>query len=187
MSVRARSDWLAAWEGNAGLTVLLCAVLAVTVQIRLVRWGSPHLALYGWILCLLLGWMAVDNVRNAFVDYPDVTRQVAMGPTYVGNFLRDAPGAGHTVMLSDGSYFLTYEPIQFLAPKAKGCTLLPNVAPKSCPIWNTSRLFVLLPGRVKDLPALERSHPGGRVVSIATYSYGTAHILAYELPQKSAS
>jgi hypothetical protein len=139
------------------------------------------------VLVPFLAWMILDNLQNAFVDYPDVTRQVAMGPTYVGNFLRDAPGAGHTVMLSDGSYFLTYEPIQFLAPKAKGCTLLPNVAPNSCPIWNTSRLFVLLPGRVKDLPALERSHPGGRVVSIATYSYGTAHILAYELPQKSAS
>ena len=53
---------------------------------------------------------------------------------------------------------------------------------RSCPAARTSRLYVLLPGRMGDLAWLERQRPGGKTVDVGTYSDGASHILAYELP-----
>jgi hypothetical protein len=133
----------------------------------------------------LLGIMGIgagENLHEAFVHFPAVSRQYAMAPTYLGNFLNHAPGASNTVLLSDGGYYLSYESVRFLAPHAGGCTLMPGQAVKTCPGYKTSRLFVLQPGRLKDLPALERQKPGGKVVQVATYDYGASRIVAYELP-----
>lgn len=132
-------------------------------------------------LGVLLSVIATLNFGAAFVDYPAVALQYDMEATDVGRFLAQAPGAGDTVLLSDGSMYVNYEPIQFLAPRATGCTLFAGMPLSQCPLARHSRLFVLLPGRVGDLPWLERQRPGGKVVAVATYSYGTAHILAYEL------
>lgn len=159
--------------------LLVGVLLAEVWELCLLAWRPRFVGVVA--LALALAVSAGNSLYSAFVDYPNVTRQVAMGPTFVGNFLSTAPNAGQTVMLSDGGYYLTYEPIQFLAPHAAGCTILPGMAPSTCPVWRTSRLFILLPGRVKDLPWLERQRPGGKVVPIATYDYGSAHILAYEL------
>jgi hypothetical protein len=46
-------DLVAGEGGIAGLVVVFCAALAVLVQTRLVKLGSPSLALYGWVLCFL--------------------------------------------------------------------------------------------------------------------------------------
>ncbi|HEX6509759.1 MAG TPA: hypothetical protein VF221_19195, partial [Chloroflexota bacterium] len=165
---------------------LLIGVLLADVSRLLETQLRPRsLAIVALLPALAL--MAGLNLYNAFVDYPDVTRQIAIAPTDVGNFLAHAPGANRTVMLSDGGYFLSYEPIQFLAPRAAGCTLLPNMPASSCPIYGSSRLFILLPGRVRELPQLQRQRPGGKVVTIVTYEFGTARVLAYELPSTPVS
>jgi hypothetical protein len=135
----------------------------------------------GSVLAMLLATIAGFNLHAAFVDYPDVARQESMNPTSVGEFLAHAPGAANTVLLSDGSFYVNYEPIRFLAPDSGGCTVLPGQPLSSCPIAARSRLFVLLPGRVGDLSALERERPGGRVIVVATPNYGADRILAYEL------
>jgi hypothetical protein len=138
-----------------------------------------------WIaaaLALLLTAIAALNLHAAFVDYPAVARQESMNPTSVGEFLAHAPGASDAVLLSDGSFYINYEPIRFLAPSSGGCTLSPGQSLGACPNAGQSKLFIFLPGRVGDLPAVERRRPGGRVVTIATPSYGADRILAYELP-----
>jgi hypothetical protein len=132
-------------------------------------------------LAILLGAIAAENLHEVFADYPAAMRQTSMGPTDVGLFLAGAPGASNTVLLSDGSFFLDYEPIRFLAPAAAGCTLMPGQPLSACPVASSSKLFVLLPGRVRDLPLLERQRPGGRVITVGTFSYGAARIVAYEL------
>jgi hypothetical protein len=137
-----------------------------------------------WIVvpvAALLAVIAGLNLHAAFVDYPAVAGQVTMNPTSVGEFLAHAPGADNTVLLSDGSFYVNYEPIRFLAPNSGGCTLLPGQALQACPNARSSRLFVLLPGRVRDLVMLEHARPGGRVVTIARPNYGADAILAYEL------
>jgi hypothetical protein len=132
-------------------------------------------------LMVVLGAIAVENLRAAFDEYPSVLRQTSMGPTDVGNFLSHAPGASQTVLLSDGSFYIDYEPIRFLAPNAFGCTLMSGQSLSECPLSQTSKLFVLLPGRVSDLAWLERQRPGGKVVTIGLLNNGAARILAYEL------
>jgi hypothetical protein len=105
-----------------------------------------------------------------------------MTATLIGDYLQHAPGASRTVLLSDGSLYVTYEAIQFLAPHSGGCTLMPGQPMRSCPDWKASRLFILLPARTTDLKSLERNRPGGRVVTVGTFDYGRARILAYQLP-----
>jgi hypothetical protein len=90
-------------------------------------------------------------------------------------------------LLSDGSIYITYEAIQFLAPNASGCTLMPGKALNSCPWFKTSRLFIVLPGRINDLPLLERLHPGGKIVTVSGSDATGNHIVAYELPARTRS
>ena len=144
------------------------------------RRGTHLLVICAW-LAALLGAIAVENLHEVFVDYPDAMRQSSMGPTYVGEFLARAPGASNTVLLSDGSFFVDYEPIRFLAPSSSGCTLMPGQPLSSCSKSKTSKLFVLLPGRVGDLGWLERQRPGGTVVTVGIFDQGLARILGYEL------
>jgi len=97
------------------------------------------------------------------------------------------------VLLTDGSMYVNYETVRFLAPEAAqdGCSVAPGVMPgdaaDKCPFSRTTRLYVMLPGRVGDLPALQRARPGGRVVPVGTYGYGANHIVAYELPPTAMS
>jgi hypothetical protein len=105
-----------------------------------------------------------------------------MEGTLVGRFLAHAPGADRTVLLSDGSMYVDYETVRFLAPHAAGCTVMPGAPLSQCPLARDSRLFVLLPGRAGDLAWLKNQRPGGRAVLVGTYGYGSARILAYELP-----
>lgn len=135
-------------------------------------------------LGIVLAAIAALNLQAAFVDYPSVARQESMNPTSVGEFLAHAPGAENTILLSDGTFYVNYEPIRFLAPSSGGCTLLRGQPFSACPDAAYSRLFVLLPGRVSDLGLLQRQHPGGRVITVATSNYGADRILAYELPVK---
>jgi hypothetical protein len=140
--------------------------------------GRPGVPIAAVAVAVVLGAIAVANVRAAFDDYPSVMRQTSMGPTDVGNFLSHAPGASEAVLLSDGSFYVDYEPIRFLAPRAGGCTLLPGQPLSQCPFAGTSKLFVVLPGRISDLGWLERQRPGGKVVTVA--EFGGNRILAYE-------
>jgi hypothetical protein len=144
------------------------------------RRGTHILVICAW-LAALIGAIAVENLHEVFVDYPDAMRQTSMGPTYAGEFLARAPGASSTVLLSDGSFFVDYEPIRFLAPSSGGCTLLPRQPLSACPLSATSRLFVLLPGRVADLAWLERQRPGGTVVTVGVWDQGQARVIGYEL------
>jgi hypothetical protein len=140
---------------------------------RLVAAGSAVV-----LLCIAIG-----NLRVVFVDYPRAAIQaLPMEGTLVGRFLAHAPGADRTVLLSDGSMYLNYEAVRFLAPHSAGCTLLPGAPLGQCPLARDSRLFVLLPGRAGDLAWLQNQRPEGRAVLVGTYGYGTARILAYELP-----
>jgi hypothetical protein len=134
-------------------------------------------------IAVVLLCIAIGNLRLVFVDYPAAALQAApMQATLLGRFLAHAPGAGRTVLLSDGSLDITYETIRFLAPHAAGCTLMPGAPLSQCPLARNSRLFVLLPGRVGDLAWLQHQRPGGRVVLVGTFAYGSARILTYELP-----
>jgi hypothetical protein len=132
----------------------------------------------------LLGWMAFANLDLVYHSFPDATRKTSMTATYVGKFLQHAPDAAHGVLLSDGSMYITYEAVQFLAPHASGCTLMPGQALKTCPLSRTSRLFIVFPGRIKDLPSLERRRPGGKIVTVGGLDPGGNHIVAYEIPAK---
>jgi hypothetical protein len=134
-------------------------------------------------LAVVLVCITIGNLRLVFVDYPAAALQAApMKPTLLGRFLAHAPGADRTVLLSDGSMYVNYETIRFLAPHAAGCTLMPGAPLSQCALAGNSRLFVLLPGRVGDLAWLQHQRPGGRTVLVGTYEYGSARILAYELP-----
>lgn len=145
---------------------------------RRVAWGG----LAGLLLC-----MAIGNARIMFVEYPAVASQTGtMEPTLLGRFLAGAPGAQHTVLLSDGSLYVDYVVAQFLAPRSGGCTLMPNQSLSQCPIARTSRLYMLLPGRLGDLAWLQRQRPGGRVIQVASYNNGVSRIIAYELPAEQA-
>lgn len=127
--------------------------------------------------------MAAGNVRLVFVDYPATMRQaVTMESTLVGNYLARTPNADKTVLLSDRSIDINYDPVRFLAPRSGGCTLMPGDPLSKCPLTRHSRLYVLLPGRVTDLAWLEKQRPGGTTVTIGTYSNGASRILAYRLP-----
>ena len=105
-----------------------------------------------------------------------------MTPTDIGTFLQHAPDAAHTILLSDGSLYITYEAIQFLAPHASGCTLMPGKAWATCPDFTHARLFIILPGRAQDLSALQRRRPGGRVLRVGRSDASGHHVIAYELP-----
>jgi hypothetical protein len=130
------------------------------------------------LLCMTIG-----NLRLVFVDYPAAAAQASpMEGTLVGRFLAHAPGADRTVLLSDGSMYIDYEAVRFLAPHSAGCTLMPAAPLGQCPLARDSRLYVLLPGRVGDLSWLQHERPGGRAVLVGTYGYGSARILAYERP-----
>jgi hypothetical protein len=140
--------------------------------------GASRLPIPAAGIALVLGAIAVLNLRAAYVDYPAVVRQTSIAPTDIGNFLNHQPNASQTVFLSDGSFYLDYETIQFLAPQASGCTLMPGQPLNQCPIANISKLFVLLPSRASDLSWLERQRPGGKVVTVS--DRGGSRILAYE-------
>lgn len=167
---------LALLPAVALLVGVLLAGVYEALRPQMGRW-SPALGL----LAPALVAIAALNLNAAFVDFPDVARQETMEATYTGQFLARAPGANNTVLLSDGTMYVDYEPIRFLAPRAAGCTLLPKQPLNMCPGARSSKLFVLLPGRVGDLAWLMQQRPGGRIDTVATYAYSTAHILAYEL------
>lgn len=142
----------------------------------------------------VLSCIVVGNMRLVFVDFPAFARQASpMEGTLVGRYLAHAPDATHAVLLSDGSMYVDYESVRFLAPHAIGCTLMPGTMPgdssaaATCPFARTSRLYVMLPGRVGDLAALERERPGGTAVTVGTYGYGASRIVAYTLPSTRSS
>jgi hypothetical protein len=141
--------------------------------------GRSRLPVAAAGVAVVLGVIAVLNLRAVYVDYPPVLRQTSMAPTDIGNFLNHQPEAAQTVFLSDGSFYLSYETIQFLAPRAGGCTLLPGQPLSACPAASTSKLFVLMPGRATDLGMVERLRPGGKVVTVSDRAGN--RILAYEL------
>lgn len=171
------------WPRLSALTpavALMVGVLLADLWSIFERRDVHTLAIAG-TLAVLLGAIALENVHEVFVDYPTAMRQTSVGPTDVGNFLARAPGASSTVLLSDGSFFVDYETIRFLAPSASGCTLMTGEPLSACPLAQSSKVFVLLPGRQGDLPSLERQRPGGHVVTVGTFSNGSARITAYEL------
>jgi 4-amino-4-deoxy-L-arabinose transferase-like glycosyltransferase len=135
----------------------------------------------------LLGWMALANLDLVYRSFPDATVKTSMTATNMGKFLQHAPDAAHGVLLSDGSIYITYEAIQFLAPNASGCTLMPGKALNSCPLFKTSHLFIVLPGRISDLPVLIHLHPGGKIVTVGGSDAAGNQIIAYELPAKIGS
>jgi len=91
-------------------------------------------------------------------------------------------------LLVEEALFIGYDTMRFLAPRSGGCTLVPGQMPDqpsvqtTCPFADRSRVYVILPPRAADLPALRRLHPGGKVVDVGTWGYGSNHIIAYELP-----
>ena len=147
---------------------------SVTPRLRPLAVGGVALLL----LCITLG-----NARLVFVDYPNATLQAEMmKPTLIGNFLAHAPGADKTVLLSDGSFYVDYVTIQFLAPHAGGCTLVPGQPLSACSLTRTSRLYVLFASRVNDLAWLRRQRPGGKTIYIGAWGNGASRVVAYELP-----
>jgi hypothetical protein len=174
------------WPRLAALlpaVALLIGVLLAESGRLLARYLAEYRKLVAAGIAAVLLCIAIGNLRLAFVDYPAAALQAApMKVTLLGRFLAHAPGADRTVLVSDGSMDINYETIRFLAPHAAGCTLMPGAPLSQCPLARNSRLFVLLPGRVGDLGWLQRQRPGGRVVLVGTYAYGSARILAYELP-----
>lgn len=171
------------WHRLLAVTPALALLLGVLLADlwRLLAEQTRNIWAVAIALLVVLGAVTFSNLQAAFVAYPDVARQQSMEATYVARFLAHAPGAADTVMLSDGSILVTYEPIRFLAPRSGGCTLFPGQPLSACPLARSSKLFVLLPGRVRDLAWLRRQRHGGRVVPVATMNDGTEHILAYEL------
>lgn len=174
-------------------TTALLPALALVIGVLLAEiWNVSRSFIQSRVIALfvmvgLLSWMAVANLDLVFRSFPDATLQTSMTATNVGKFLQHAPDAHHGVLLSDGSMYITYEAIQFLAPHASGCTLMPGQAPRTCPLFKTSRLFIVLPGRIHDLPWLERGRPGGKIVTISGADSTGNHIVAYELPMKPRS
>ncbi len=171
------------------VALLIGVLVAETIRLLQARFAARRayrvVALAGvgiLLLCLVIG-----NLRVLFVEYPATARQAdPMKPTLLGEFLAHAPGADQTVLLSDGSMYLDYDTVHFLAPHAAlgGCTLLPGQQLSACPLTRTSRLYAFLPGRISDVAWLQRQRPGGHVVRIGTFGYGAATLLAYELPAR---
>ena len=143
------------------------------------RWIAPAVMLATAL------WMAYANLDLVFRAFPEATLKTSMTATYVGQFLEHAPDARHGILLSDGSMYITYEAVQFLAPHASGCTLMPGQPLSTCPSFRSSRLFIALPGRVKDLAAIEHRRPGGKVLVVGQLGEAALPILAYEIPAKS--
>ena len=184
------------WPRLAALLPVVALLLAILL-VEVARFAQTHLphrlprrrALVGAALTVVLLGMVIGNFRLLFVDYPAFARQTSpMEAILVGRYLAHAPDATHAVLLTDGSMYVNYETVRFLAPEAAqdGCSVLPGIMPgdlaDKCPFSHTTRLYVMLPGRVGDLPALQRARPGGRVVPVGTFGYGANHIVAYELP-----
>jgi len=133
------------------------------------RTGRPLVAVAG--LAALLVMIAIGNMRVMFVEYPAASQSVPRREsTIVGLFLGRTPGADHTVLVSDGFFDLRYEPIRFLAPRAEGCTVQPNQALSACAAVRSPRVYIFLPGRVKDLQRVSSARPGGRVISLGDAS-----------------
>lgn len=165
------------------LALLIGVLLAEIVRFvdQAVTPRSRPLALGG--VALLLVCVIVGNARLVFVDYPSATLQAdMMKPTLIGDFLAHAPGADKTVLLSDGSFYVDYVTIQFLAPHAGGCTLVPGQPLSACSLTGASRLYVLFASRVNDLAWLRRQRPGGKTVYIGAWGNGASRVMAYELP-----
>ena len=156
--------------------VLLAEIWRLGRSLSWSRWISLP------IMIGLLGWMAYANLDLIYRSFPDATLKTSMTATYVGNFLQHAPDAAHSVLLSDGSMYITYETVQFLAPHASGCTLMPGQATTTCPTFTSSHLFIVLPGRIRDLSWLEHRRPGGKVVTVGGSDANGNRIVAYELP-----
>lgn len=169
------------------VALLLGVLLADAAQVVAAGLGRrAWLAAIG--VAALLVAIAVGNVRLVFQDYPAAAVQSPpMEATLLGNFLTRAPGATRAVLLSDGSLYIDYDVVQFLAPKAAGCTLMPGDPLNKCPFGTDSTLYILLPGRAGDVAWLRRQRPGGHLVDVGSYGDGSSRILAYELPRQQAS
>lgn len=174
------------WSRTAAILPALALILGVLFA-EMWRVGRSVVR-PGWVALPLLiglfGWMACANLDLANRSFPAATRKSSMTATFVGKFLQHAPDAEHGVLLSDGSLYITYEAIQFLAPHSSGCTLMPGQPLKTCALFKSSRLFIVLPGRIKDLPWLEHRRPGGTISTVGGPDAGGNHILAYELPAR---
>jgi len=170
------------------VALLIGVLLAETLRFA-DRSVTPRLRpLAGGSVALLLICITIGNARVAFIDYPRVTLQAEMmKPTLIGNFLAHAPGADKTVLLSDGSFYVDYVTVQFLAPHAGGCTLTPGQPLSACPLTRVSRLYVLFASRVNDLAWLRRQRPGGKTVYIGAWGNGADRVIAYELPSSRAA
>ncbi len=151
------------------IALMLGATLDAATGWAARRTGRPLGALAG--LAVLLAMVAIVNMRVMFVEYPAASQSVPRREsTIVGLFLARVQGAGQTILVSDGFFDLQYEPIKFLAPRADGCTVQPNQTLSACAAMPSPRVYIFLPGRVKDLQTVRQARPGGRVVSLGDAS-----------------
>jgi hypothetical protein len=136
---------------------------------------------WAWV-AMVIALSCIANLRAEFWDFPAATAATSeRESTLVARFLTTAPGADNTVLLSNPTLYITFQTIQFIAPRAAGCTVLFGQALSSCPEYRSSRLFIALPDRLDTLRRVEALRPGGQSVLVGTAG-SDGPIWAYELP-----
>jgi 4-amino-4-deoxy-L-arabinose transferase-like glycosyltransferase len=161
--------------------VLLSELVRHAQGVRFGRVPMAPLALAALLIPLVIG-----NLRILYVDYPgSITNTSTMTNTLVGRYLAGVPDVDNTVLLSDSGITLQAPAIRFLAPAAAGCTVGPGQPLTSCANAASASLFILLPGRAGDLPALQQQFPGGQVVDVGQVAPTAGMIIAY-IPRRGA-
>jgi hypothetical protein len=159
--------------------LLIAVLLDRCVELMSGVLGGRRIA-WAWIAVAITA-SCIANLRAEFWDFPAATAGSSeRQSTLVARFLSTAPGANNTVLLSNTTLYITFQTIQFIAPRAAGCTVLVGQALSGCPGYRSSRLFVALPDRLDALRAVEVQRPGGRAVLVGTAG-STGPIWAYEL------
>ncbi len=134
------------------------------------------------ILGLIIGSMAVLNLKSYFIDFASKCRyggdDVTRFASYLGNYLRQVDRSATTYLLSD-QYFLygTHGSVDFLS----GGLPVTNVPGDADDLDSSPNMVVIaVPTRVEELRAWAKDNPGGKLD--LQYDCSTLMLAAYRLP-----